>query len=487
LLQLADGGPRDGGREASIAVLRAQLRLSSAPTKRRLEALLDAAINLAASDAGAAREVLLQVLAWAMFDERFAGAPMLPRIAAAVTDAPSPAEPRPLDLLLDALGSQVRNGPGAMAEVRDAVDAFCRAGALDARDMRWLWLVCSMASTLWDDRTWETLSDSQLRALRHAGLLTALPAALNYRAVAHILGGELADAAAVIEEAYAIGSATGAQVVNYAELILCAFRGNEARILELREAGLQDGSGRVLTSVEYARAVLYNGLGQYDRAVEAALEVSRRDEPAFRSTAPPELIEAAVRAGRAELARPAFEQLCARARLAGTDWALATELRARAVMEDGTDVEELYRGSIERVSRCRLPIHLARTRQGRRSDARSQLRTAHELLVSVGAHPFAARAAGELRATGERPRKRTPSTADELTAQELQIARLVAAGATSKEVAAELFLSPRTIDAHLRSIFRKLGITSRRQLRNMPFGGPQRISGGSGSSEQTGA
>jgi DNA-binding NarL/FixJ family response regulator len=122
--------------------------------------------------------------------------------------------------------------------------------------------------------------------------------------------------------------------------------------------------------------------------------------------------------------------------------------------------------------------HLGRThlvygewlrREGRREDAREQLRTAHELLSTMGAEAFAARAVRELRATGENPRKRVARPTDVLTAQELHIARLVATGATSRDVAAQLFLSPRTIDAHLRSIFRKLGITSRRQLRNVKF------------------
>src|SRR5690606_9492835 len=106
-------------------------------------------------------------------------------------------------------------------------------------------------------------------------------------------------------------------------------------------------------------------------------------------------------------------------------------------------------------------------REGRRQDAREQLRTAHQMLMDMGAEAFAERAARELRATGEHPRKRTVQPTDELTAQELHIARIVATVATSKEVAAQLFLGPRTIDAHQRSIFHKLCITSRRQLKDV--------------------
>ena len=144
----------------------------------------------------------------------------------------------------------------------------------------------------------------------------------------------------------------------------------------------------------------------------------------------------------------------------------------------GPDAEEHYREAIEQLSRCRMSTHLARThlvygewlrREGRRQDARDQLRTAHDLLSDMGAEAFAARAAHELRATGEHPRKRVAQPTDALTAHELHIARLVADGATSREVGTQLFLSPRTIEAHLRNIFRKLGITSRRQLRELPL------------------
>jgi DNA-binding CsgD family transcriptional regulator len=480
LLAMVDAGPPDELRAARANVLRAQLRLSSGPAQEALQGLLQAARPLASLDGPGAREILLQVLAAAMFDERFQRGTILPEVAEAVRHARPPTDPRPLDLLLDALATQVLVGPGAaMPDMRHAVSAFARPDRLEAPDLRWLWLACAVASTLWDFRALDALSDGQVRALRQAGLLAALPAALNYRAVAEMLAGDLAYAAALVDEAYSIANATGSPTVTYAELIVSAWRGDERRILELRDAATQAGLGgdasRALTSVEYASAILYNGLGQYERALSAAQEVARRDEPAFRTFLPSELIEAAVRAGQPELARPVFEQLCERTRAVGTDWATGVELRERALLEPGPDAEEMYRRAIESFERCGLVLHLARAhllygewlrRRGRRLDARVELRTAHASLTSIGAVPFAARAAGELRATGERPRKRRPNTVDELTAHELQIARLVATGATSKEVAAELFLSPRTIDAHLRNIFQKLGITSRRELRD---------------------
>jgi DNA-binding CsgD family transcriptional regulator len=227
-----------------------------------------------------------------------------------------------------------------------------------------------------------------------------------------------------------------------------------------------------------AMAVLHNGRGNYPAAQEAAACASNSYEPGIRGLALYELVEAAARAGDLESASRAMEELSTRAQASGTDWALGVAARSRALTSTGTEAEEHYREAIERLQSCRMAAFLARThlvfgewlrREGRRSDAREQLRIAHALLSDMGAEPFATRAARELRATGEHPRKRTAQPTDALTAQELTIARLVATGATSREVGAQLFLSPRTIEAHLRNIFRKLGITSRRQLKELPL------------------
>ncbi len=224
--------------------------------------------------------------------------------------------------------------------------------------------------------------------------------------------------------------------------------------------------------------MLHNALGRYPAAERAAAEASAASRFTISNLALPELVEAAVRAGRPERAAAALEQLGARARASGTPWALGLAARSRALTSAGPAAEEHYREAVERLGSCRIATHLARThlvygewlrREGRRQDARDQLRTAHEMLSGMGAEAFAARAARELRATGERPRTRSARPTDALTAQEQHIARLVATGATSREVGAQLFLSPRTIEAHLRNVFRKLGITSRRQLRELPL------------------
>ena len=236
--------------------------------------------------------------------------------------------------------------------------------------------------------------------------------------------------------------------------------------------------------LEYSNAVLLNGLGRYDAAFAAAQRVCDCDEPGIRAFASIELIEAAAYSGKPELALEELDHLSVRAVASGTDWAIGVQLRSRALLCSGQDeAEGLFRGAIERLERTAIRTQLARAhlvygewlrRAGRRVDARTHLTAAHDMLTSMGVGAFAARAARELRATGQRARGRKPDTVDELTRQELAIARLVATGVTNKEAASELFLSPRTVDAHLRTIFRKLDITSRRQLRQLPQLAPRR-------------
>ena len=208
-------------------------------------------------------------------------------------------------------------------------------------------------------------------------------------------------------------------------------------------------------------------------------EPCESDELLNGSMALPELIEAAARASQPERATAALEQLSSRARASGTQWALGLAARSRALTTAGPDAEVHYREAIERLGASRIASQLARShlvygewlrRERRRQDAREHLRIAHQMLSDMGAEAFAERAAGELRATGEHPRSRSAQPTDALTEHELHIARLVATGATNREVGAQLFLSPRTIEAHLRSIFRKLDITSRRQLRELQLG-----------------
>jgi DNA-binding CsgD family transcriptional regulator len=220
--------------------------------------------------------------------------------------------------------------------------------------------------------------------------------------------------------------------------------------------------------------VLHNGLGHYGEALASAQQAAEDPlEVRLGTWGLVELIEAAARNGKVELAVDALDRLTPTTAASGTDWALGVEARSRALLTEGEAAEPLYREAIERLERTRVRVELARghllygewlRRERRRLDAREQLRGAHALFTEFGMEAFAERARAELGATGEHARKRTVETRDDLTPQEAQISRLAAQGATNQEIAAQLFISPSTVDYHLRKAFRKLGVKSRHQL-----------------------
>jgi DNA-binding CsgD family transcriptional regulator len=294
----------------------------------------------------------------------------------------------------------------------------------------------------------------------------------------HLFKGDFAAAASLIEEAGAIAEATGGQLPPYAPVALAAFRGRERQASELIETATSDlvrrGEGVGLTFVQWATALLYNGLGRYEDALAAAQRAGEDPhELVFSMWAAVELIEAATRSGVPEQAAAAVGRLLDSARASGSDWALGIEARSRALLSDGEAAERLYREAIDRLGRTRVRVELARAhllygewlrRERRRVDAREQLRTAHEMFLTMGAEGFAERAEHELLATGETARKRTVETSSQLTAQEAQVARLAREGLSNPEIGGRLFISPRTVQYHLRKVFTKLGINSRMQL-----------------------
>src|SRR5215216_2960438 len=312
---------------------------------------------------------------------------------------------------------------------------------------------------------------------RDAGALAPLSISLNGEGIVVTWRGDFAAAGRVIVEADAVTEATGTRIAPYGGLLV-ALRGREDEAGALIDATIKDatagGEGLAVQYAQWTTAILYNGLGRYEDALAAAQQASEVTPELFIAVwALPELIEAAIRSGNAALAPTALERLVASADASATDWGLGIVARSRALLSERQAAEGSYAEAIDRLSRTRLRAELARAhllygewlrRQGRRTDARTQLRTAHEMLDTIGMEAFAERARRELVAAGARARKRAVETRDELTPQEQQIARLARDGLSNPEIGARLFLSPRTVEWHLKKVFTKLEISSRMGL-----------------------
>jgi DNA-binding CsgD family transcriptional regulator len=333
------------------------------------------------------------------------------------------------------------------------------------------------AQDLWDDRAWFELASRQAELARSTGTLSLLPWTLDSLAGNHIQAGALSVAAGLVTEVLGLETGIRAEGLSYIPLLLAAWRGREPATLELVEVIVRGadarGEGCAITVAGYATAVLYNGLGRYEPALAAAQSAVAADDIVTSSWALQELVEAAARAGRPDVARAAVERLAERTGASGTDWASGTEARARALVADGPAAEDLHLRAVELLGRTRMAAQLARARlsygewlrrEGRRVDAREQLRCAYDVFAAMGAAGFAERARHELLATGEKVRRRTDDARDNLTPQEEHIARLALQGRTNPEIGAELFISPRTVEWHLRKVFAKLGVSSRKDL-----------------------
>jgi DNA-binding CsgD family transcriptional regulator len=482
LLTTAEAGPLDTLQSARLELLRAQIAFHLTRDREVPGMLLGAAVTLAPLDPALARETYLDA-----FDAALViGGREAFRVASAARAAPpASVPPRSQDLLLDGLVTTFATGFEAGAPLlRLAMEAFrdeTEYGRVPGgQSNRWLWLAARNAVGLLDDELVHVLASRHVQLARETGALATLPAALSFMTSVLTLTGALTRAGELAAESTAISTAIGAVHLRHGPIMLSAWRGDPVVTTHLNDITVRDltnpEDGGEVAVAQYAMAVLHNGLGNYAEALAAAERACETDELGLTSVGLPELIEAAVRAGRPDVAASAVEKLNAHAYACNTSWALGLAARSRALTSTGSIAEESYRDGIERLGQSRMTGETARAhlvygewlrREGRRRDAREQLRTAHVQLTDMGAEAFAARAARELRATGEHPRKRTAEPADALTPHEVQVARLVATGATTREVAAQLFLSPRTIEAHLRNIFGKLGITSRRQLKGL--------------------
>ena len=481
LLAMAEAGPLTEFQRARADLLRAQIAFLTSRGSDAPPLLVKAAGRLEPIDAGLSRAAYLDALSAAMFASRLAGpGGGMQEMARTAAAAPRPPHaPRVQDLLLDGLAAHYTAGYAAgLPILRRALSAFDHGPSVD-EELRWLWLGCIAALHVWDDERWEALATRFVQVARTAGSLSELPLALTTRAHMHLFAGELTAAASLIGEVQAATEAIGGNLTPYGALGLAAFRGSEAEASTLIETTTRDatrrGEGIAVSVAEWASAVLNNGLGRYRQAMTAADRVSGHDQGLGATNwAVVELIEAAGRTGDTQTAASALERLCAMTSAAGTDWALGIEARCRALLCEGAAAGDLYREAVARLQRTRVRPDLARAhllfgewlrRRRQRSQAREQLRAALELLESMGMDAFANRARHELGATGETARKRGVPTADEqLTAHEAQIAQMARDGMSNPEIGARLFLSPRTVQYHLGSVFAKLGISSRNQL-----------------------
>jgi DNA-binding CsgD family transcriptional regulator len=490
LLATAELAPLDELQRARLERLRAEIVFARTRGSDAPALLLAAARRLEPLDGAMARETHLEALAAAMYAGPLGGDPGVRKAAEAAQAAPATSQPpRATDLLLDGLATRFTDGyPAGVPPLRRAIDAFRRVEELTERDARWLWLACRLAEDLWDDELWYELATGGLRVARETGALRVLPIAATYRASLHVHAGAFGLASSLIEEADAIVQATGMAPLKHASLMLAAWRGDEAEALELFEAGRREatarGEGLGLGVLEWATALLYNGSGRYAEALAAAQRGCEQDDDGLFAWTLVELIEAGVRSDATDAACAALDRLSARTQASGTDWALGIEAASRALLSDGADAEPFYREAVERLARSRGLVHLARARllygewlrrEHRRVDAREQLRAAHVDFNRIGAEAFAERARVELLATGETAPRRTVATREVLTPQEAQIARMASDRQTNPEIGAKLFISPRTVEYHLRKVFTKLDITSRKELRSALEGVPEAV------------
>jgi DNA-binding CsgD family transcriptional regulator len=483
--------------------------------------LLSAARKLEPLDPALTRETYLESLVAASLAGDLGRPGGRREVAEAARAGPAdPGPPRAVDVLLDALTLRLTQGYAAAAPaLARALELLLTMDVSTAEGRRWLWLAGgragSVAIELWDAESWYALAARQVQVARDTGALVQLRFAITHLGLYHIVGGELSTAERLIEEDRLIAEATGPPNVAYAEMMLAAWQGREEEASELIDAVVQlateRGTGILVAFAACASAVLSNGLGRHDAARDAVAPIFEHDYLGYGHLVVPELAEAAARTGDVALIQATLDWLSERTRVTPTDWVLGIEARIRALLSallgDGEAADRWYRKSIEHLGRTRIRAQLARShllygewlrRDRRRAEAREQLRTAHGMLESMGMQAFAERAQRELLATGETARRRTipasprsasprgagprsagpqgagpqgASVTEALTAQEAQVARLARDGLSNPEIGARLFISPRTVQYHLRSVFTKLGIVSRAQLQHaLPAG-----------------
>lgn len=483
LLFTVEAGPMDLREIGEAEFLRGEIALDRRLGGEAVRLLLSAAERLRFVSAEQARAAYLDALVAAVWSTSVQSSRVREVAVAAQNAPPGPTPPRVLDALLDALTLRVTDGYAASATaLRDALDRVLELAPGVSEVDRWMWLAGGrigqiIAMELWDETSWRLLAVRQAEFARASGVLMHLGFALNYLARRHILAGDLEQAQRLIEEDELIAEAIGSLPISDTAMMLAAWRGQEAETAKLvaatSEAAALSSASRLEALASYATAVLHNGFGRGEEACEAARLAFEHEPMGYGSHIVPELIEAAARVGDSQMLATAHAWLLERCHATPTPWLQGIEARAAALTSAGDTAERWHRESIELLGRTGIRIQLARShllygewlrRENRRIDARDQLRIAHKMLLAMGASAFAERARHELAATGESPQRQPETSRPTLTVQERQVAELALGGLSNSEIGARMFISPRTVQYHLRKVFSKLGISSRKQL-----------------------
>jgi DNA-binding CsgD family transcriptional regulator len=489
LLESATPDLDDAVLRAEARRLDAQLRSFTTPGKVPA-VLLAAARTIEELDVRLARDTYADALQTSLLSCQLTVGTTMVEIAEASLAAPGVAPERRTiaDVLLEAFATRLAVGyAAAVPALRQAV-RMANATDVDVAELhRWTTALNTLAPELWDDEGTRRMLLRRERDARDRGALGTLRVVLGGVGHGAMLEGRFADSMDAHSEAVAIAVAAGADPAGWEmpKVQVLAWQGRELEARQMvdvltNQVGFPFGAGMIVNMARSALVTLELGLGNHREALDLLRLAYDDDCPPYGNECLPRLVEAAVRCGELDVAHAALDRLTERARASGTPWALGLLARSEALLQDGEDAERSYAEAIAQLRRTRIATELARThllhgewlRRGRRrADARSELRTAHEMFAAMGARAYAERARTELLATGERVRSRTVETSTVLTPQETQVARLAAGGATNREIAARMFLSPATVDFHLRKVYRKVGVSSRRQLRQALPGG----------------
>ncbi|MFC8796482.1 ATP-binding protein [Promicromonospora sp. NPDC057138] len=496
-LELLDGaqltplGERD---RAQADLVRGQVLFASRSASAGLPLLLSSAHRLETLDPRLATETYRDAMYAAFTAGRLPGGEGLEEVAAAVLRMASPERPSRSDLLLEGVARVYVDGYAAGIPLLSRALVAYRTEGVTTADLGWLPLAARMAHNVWDFESWTVLSAALVRLVRELGALSALPPALLLQLSNRMYAGDLAAARSLVEEAATVGEVTGSSFfARYGALVVVPWGGGETATRAAVQAIVDDPAlsteGKALTATEWAAAVLYNGLGRWEDALVAARRgAAYPQELGLSIWSTVELVEAAARLGRTEEAATGARAIVEMAAAAGTGWALGTAALVTALVSADADAEPHYREALARLRATGVDMELARThllygewlaRVGRDADAGHSLRLAHDMLTRIGATGFVERTRRGLRDVGVpidvAVPEATPRAAVALTPQESQIARLAADGLTNPQIGAQLYLSAHTVEWHLRKVFAKLGVRSRKDIGGVLAGRDQEL------------